>query len=99
MSPTLAVQSLCNKRFAPILQVDSLMEEIQAGMIFGVGKNMSEEAKFETQVFMCVYIDIYIYMCIYIFIYIYTFIYIHTHTQGLAAPCPRPSLRPWSAFL
>ena len=32
------------------MQVDSLMEEIQANMIFGVGKNMSDEATFETQV-------------------------------------------------
>jgi len=36
----------------PVVQVDGIMEEVQANYLFGLGDTMSHNEKFETQVFL-----------------------------------------------
>jgi hypothetical protein len=36
----------------PVFQVDGIMEEVQANYLFGLGDNLSQGEKFETQVFL-----------------------------------------------
>jgi len=44
------LETLMDHDFQTRLQVDSLMEEIQAGQTFGPGMNMNSKEMFETQV-------------------------------------------------